>query len=92
VTTDGLKVSVLDAESGPPLLVKAAKENIQSWRFEKHKPTTFLVTFQYRLEDEGTCAVDNSTVILHLPAQVEISARALEHCDPVTDVGRKESK
>lgn len=87
VTTDGSAVSSMNSESGPPMLVKAAKENIQTWQFEKHKPTTFFVTFQYRLEDTATCRFENGTVTLHLPSQVEISAPGIQTCDPVATVG-----
>jgi outer membrane biosynthesis protein TonB len=41
-TTDGKKVSSLDAESGPPMLVQAAEDNLRTWQFEEHKPVTFL--------------------------------------------------
>ncbi len=39
LSTDGKRISTVDAESGPPMLVKAAKENVKTWRFEPHTPT-----------------------------------------------------
>lgn len=82
VTTDGRKVSSLNVESGPPMLARAAEENIQTWQFERHEPTTFVVTFQYRIKDPPACQVGNSTVLMHMPLSVEISARGVYTCDP----------
>jgi hypothetical protein len=50
VTTDGKKVTSVDAESGPPMLVKFAKENILTWEFTAHKPTV-------RICDRGASAM-----------------------------------
>jgi hypothetical protein len=82
VTTDGQKTSSIKLESGPPLLARAAKENIQTWQFEQHKPTTFSVTFQYRIEEPAQCTLDNATVVLHMPSDIQITTRAVHACDP----------
>jgi hypothetical protein len=42
VTTDDKKVSALVAEGGPPMLVKAAKDNILTWEFAEHNPRRLL--------------------------------------------------
>jgi hypothetical protein len=84
VTTDGEKVTSLEAVSGPPLLVKFAKENILTWEFEKHKPTTFVTTFEYVIERPDQCIYSNGASVLNLPLEVRISAKGLKTCDPST--------
>jgi hypothetical protein len=86
VSTDGSKVVSFADEAGPPMLVQAAKDNILSWRFDKHKPTTFVVNFQYRIEDEFSCAFENSSVILHIPSEVQISTKGVHTCDPSVEI------
>src|SRR5277367_6733683 len=44
ISTDGIQASSIDLESGSPLLGRAAEENIKTWKFEKHSPTTFEAT------------------------------------------------
>jgi outer membrane biosynthesis protein TonB len=51
VTTDGHFVTKADAESGNPFLVRAAIDNLRSWRFARHTPRTFDVTYSYQLLD-----------------------------------------
>jgi hypothetical protein len=82
VQTDGENISSVDEQSGPPMLVKAAKDNLRTWRFEKHDPATFLVTFDYKIEEPGGCSVENSAVIMTTPLHVEITAKAVHPCDP----------
>lgn len=82
VTTDGEKVSSLDAVSGPPMLVKFAKENILTWEFAKHRPTTFVTTFEYVIEGPDQCLYTNGTSVLNLPLGVRMSAKGLMTCDP----------
>lgn len=49
ITTDGESVTDAVAESGPPLLQKAAVDNVRTWKFEAHTPGTFHVTFRYKM-------------------------------------------
>src|SRR4051812_26585645 len=49
VSTDGQRISDVQAESGPPVLAQAAMENVKTWPFELHVPTSFDITFQFRL-------------------------------------------
>lgn len=84
VTTDGEKVTTLEVESGPPMLVQAAKENILTWEFFKHKPTTFVTTFEYVIEGPDQCMFSNGTSVLNLPLEIRISAKGLKTCDPAT--------
>jgi hypothetical protein len=82
VTTDGRSVSSLDVESGPPMLVRSTKENILTWKFVDHKPTTFLATFEYVIEEPAQCEFSNGVSVLNLPRKARISAKGLKTCDP----------
>jgi hypothetical protein len=89
VTTDGEKVTSLEAESGPPMLVKFAKENILTWEFVKHKPTTFITTFEYVIEGPDQCMYSNGASVLNLPLEIRISAKGLKTCDPAVEIKPK---
>ena len=89
VTTDGEKVSSLESESGPPMLANAAKENIRTWRFAKHKPTTFVTTFEYRIDEPSQCEFTNGTAVVHMPLEVRINANGIMTCDPSAGVKTK---
>jgi len=82
VTTNGKKVTSVDVESGPPMLVKFAEENVLSWEFTEHKPTTFVTTFEYVIEETAECEYTNGASVLKLPLEIHISAKGLETCDP----------
>lgn len=81
-TTDGRRVSSVVVESGPPMLARAAEENIRTWQFQEHKRTTLHVTYDYVLETPAVCDVENSAVALHLPLAVRITTREVRTCDP----------
>jgi hypothetical protein len=85
VTTDGKKVSSVEVESGPPMLVAAAKESILGWQFEPHKPTSFDTTFEYVIEEPAECYFSNSVAVLKLPLEVRISTKGLKTCDPAAE-------
>ena|SRR5690242_15238827 len=95
VSTDGKSVSAIDAESGPPMLVQAAKENVRTWRFEPHAPATFGVKFRYRLLDykcDSDCRCKSQpepSVLLHLPSHVEVTSVIPMICDPAEQTPRK---
>jgi hypothetical protein len=82
VTTNGKEVSSVEADSGPPMLVKAAKENVLTWEFEDHAPTTFVTVFTYSIRKPAQCDVGNSIAVLHMPQEVQISANGVKTCDP----------
>lgn len=86
VTTDGKKVTSVDVESGPPMLVKFAKEDILSWEFTEHKPTAFVTTFEYVIEEPAECGYSNGAAVLKLPLEVHISVKGLKTCDPATEI------
>lgn len=91
VSTDGRRVSAVEAESGHGLLVNAATENLNTWQFVPHAPATFETTFRYRLLDvkcDSHCKCDSDekeSVVLHLPADVEVSAAGIMLCDPAVE-------
>ena len=95
LSTDGKRVSHIDSASGPPLLVRAAKENVRTWQFEPHTPTSFEVTFHYRLltpECDSEChchTAERESVLLQLPTNVELSAKMPAICDPAVEVRHK---
>lgn len=82
VTTDGRRVSAVQVESGHAMLAPAAQENVKTWEFEKHTPTSFEVTFRYSLLPESECDMDSGTVLLRLPTQVDVTAKGWKTCDP----------
>lgn len=69
VTTDGESVREAEAETGHPLLRRSAEENARTWKFAAHSPSTFHVTFRYRLLSDNV-----EVEFLQLPAIVEIKA------------------
>ncbi len=86
VTTDGSGVASVVVESGQPMLAKVAQENVRTWKFEPHEPTSFSALFAYHLRAEPKCETDksgNGEIHLMLPTQVEITANARGACyDP----------
>jgi len=73
------------------MLAQAAQENVKTWQFEQHRPTTFEVTFRYRLlqskcDAECNCdSVEKPSVLLQLPTDVEVSAKELMVCDSASN-------
>ncbi len=92
VATDGKRISSIEGESGPRLLVQAAKGNVKTWEFELHAPTNFEVTFIYRLvvpECDSECKCDSGekeSILLQLPAIVKLTAKTLLTCDPAVEI------
>lgn len=74
VTTDGHGVVSAQVEDGPGLLALAAQRNVQTWQFSIHEPTTFTVTYTYKLVTDLESIQNNPRVILNLPTQVEVDA------------------
>ena len=88
VSTDGNRVLTIDAETGPYELVAAAKDNVRTWEFEPHTPTSFEVRFNYTLLPSGckckTCGTaQTESVVLHLPAEVDVNG--VHICDPAVE-------
>jgi outer membrane biosynthesis protein TonB len=66
ITTDGHAASSVEVVDGPPLLVRAATENAQTWKFVDHTPGTFEVTFDFRI-------LGDKTTFLAEPGVVDIA-------------------
>jgi hypothetical protein len=69
IVTDGESVREAAAETGHPLLRKAAEDNARTWKFVAHTPGTFHVTFRYK-EPSGDADVE----FLESPSIVQIEA------------------
>ena len=92
VTTDGKRVTAVYAESGPPMLVKFAKQNILTWEFLQDKPATFITTIEYVIEEPAKCVYSNDSLTLNLPLEIRVSAKGVTTCDPgATDLFKKKS-
>jgi hypothetical protein len=96
VTTDGKQVVNFDAESGPPYLVIKTNENVKTWKFQPHTPTSFEIKFEYTLSAASPpCAWDSADerakefVVLRLPTYVELHAIIPVDCDPAVPVDVK---
>jgi hypothetical protein len=74
VTTDGHRVVEAHVQDGPKVLSDAAEKNAKSWQFATHEPTTFTVTYVYKLVDDLKPRQNNPRVILQLPTDVEVDA------------------
>jgi TonB family protein len=69
ITTDGESVRDAEAETGHPLLRRAAEDNARTWRFVAHTAGTFHVTFRYKLLS-GNVDVE----FLESPAIIQVGA------------------
>lgn len=74
VTTDGHRVVATQVKDGEKVLSAAAEKNAKSWQFATHEPTTFTVTYVYKLVDNLNPQRNNPRVILQLPTDVEVDA------------------
>ena len=74
ITTDGHRVIATKVEDGHKLLAAAADENARTWQFATHEPTTFTVTYRYKLNAKLKGSPNNPTVVLRLPTEVEVSS------------------
>lgn len=86
VSTDGERASSVDVQSGPPMLAKAAKENILTWQFDRHKPTTFVTTFEYVITRPAQCEITNSASVLKPPLKMQVTAEGVQTCDPAEKI------
>jgi hypothetical protein len=62
------------------MLIKPTEENVQTWVFAELAPSSFDVTFRYKILDTAGCEMRIPPVILHLPAEVEVDGK-LNTCD-----------
>ena len=82
VTTDGESVCEAVAQTGHPLLRKAAEDNVKTWKFLSHAPSTFNVTFRYKLMESNV-----EVEFLQSPTIVEILAPPPETTIYYADLG-----
>ena len=75
VTTDGTSTTKVNATGAHKMLLDAAEQNVRSWKFYRHKPQTFVVTFVYKLEPPEVYGFVNSIVLLELPTHVEVRSK-----------------
>lgn len=73
ITTDGESVVESKAETGPPLLLKAAEDNAKTWKFAPHTPGTFHVTYRFKFMD-GNIATSfpRSDAVVEVAATPEV--------------------
>jgi hypothetical protein len=70
------------------MLAKAAQDNVRTWKFEPHEPTSFSTLFSYHLLTEFKCEPgkpNNGEFHIKLPTKVEITASTTlrdTYCDP----------
>jgi hypothetical protein len=74
VTTDGHRVVSTQVKDGHRFLAATAEENLRTWQFSLHEPTTFTVTYTYKLVTDLQPVQNNPRVILNLPTEVEVDA------------------
>lgn len=74
VETDGRKIKAVHVNDGPQLLGVAAERNLQTWEFSPHEPTSFQVTYRYKLVGDLKVSSAGTAVVLRLPTEVDISA------------------
>jgi hypothetical protein len=73
ITTDGESVVESKAESGPPLLLKAAEDNAKTWKFAPHTPGTFHVTYRFKFMDGNVAtSFPNSDSVVEVAATPEV--------------------
>jgi hypothetical protein len=72
ITTDGHRTVSAHAEDGPKVLAVAAEENARTWFFAVHEPTTFTVTYRYKLVPEMKGNPDSPEIVMRLPSEVEV--------------------
>lgn len=82
VSTDGQRVTEAHVDGGNKLLADAAAANVRTWSFATHEPTSFAVTFRYKLlpasrKQNG----NNPIVVLRLPIEVDVSIPRLPPLD-----------
>ena len=89
VSTDGEGISKVQLLDGPIVLAGAAMDNVKTWRFRWHERTTFETVFRYKLLPEWACDAENPTVVLHLPHEIEVTAKGMKTCDSFSEIKPK---
>jgi hypothetical protein len=71
------EVQILD---GQKLLAASAEQNVRTWQFAPHDPTSFDVTYRFKIVNK------DPSVVLRLPTDVEISAMPPQTVDATPDI------
>lgn len=73
VTTDGHQVVDVKLTSGHPVLAPDAINNVRTWKFADHTPTTFAVTYYYIHQDNfKRDKTSNCSAKMELPTKVHV--------------------
>ncbi|MGA2743168.1 MAG: energy transducer TonB [Candidatus Sulfotelmatobacter sp.] len=85
-----------DSPTEPPILVGAATENVETWRFAPGATGTFDVTYTFELRKDEGSTLENPRIEMELPTFVKIVARpvrpACEDCGPGSFVSKPMKK
>ena len=84
VQTNGDTIEKIVKSDGPPMLRRELAEFLKTWRFEKHNPVEFEITFQMKRAGPSICPPAKPDEIkLILPSFVEMAFTGIMDCDPV---------
>jgi len=84
VQTNGDKIEKVVKSDGPPMLKRELAEFLKTWRFEKHNPLEFEITFLMKRAGPSICPPAKPDEIkLILPSFVEMAFTGIMDCDPV---------
>jgi len=81
VSTDGHGVVTTNVDKSHPLLAQAAEKNARTWHFATHEPTTFTLTYHYRIVAGLKANPYNPIVMLRLPTEVEVCTAPMPPLD-----------
>jgi|SRR5690348_59460 len=74
----GRVVEVRELGSAPPMLVAAAKQNVETWRFSNGVNKTIETSFVFQISSQETEVEESTHTVLDLPSFVMLRARRLK--------------
>jgi len=84
VQTNGTTIESIIKSDGPPMLQRELTKFLMTWKFEKHTPVKFEITFQMKRAGPSVCPPGKPDEIkLILPSFVEMAFTGTMECDPV---------
>ena len=84
VQTNGHTIEKIVRSDGTPMLKRELAEFLKTWKFEKHNPVEFEITFLMRRAGPSVCPPAKPDEIkLILPSYVEMAFTGIMDCDPV---------
>lgn len=87
VKTNGAVIEKIVKSDGPPMLQRELSEFLKTWKFERHEPLEFQITFNMKRAGPSVCPPGKPDEIrLVLPCLVEMAFTGLMECDPVIPV------